>query len=158
MAKPRRSPHVSGTSSTAAGNKHASPSLAGAKDPSPSPAKRVAPASRLIKAVVACEPTPVAKVPVKGKQVTGNMKKTVNRSKQVDDVKGKKPAKNVRKFVKFTKDSDYVEEDDKDEDEDLTKVSFVKYSLSYFISYMVYSYLNSNSLELVLFNVVELVY
>jgi hypothetical protein len=35
--------------------------------------------------------------------------------------------------VKFTKDSDYVEEDDKDEDEDLTNVSFDKYPLSYFI-------------------------
>jgi hypothetical protein len=37
-------------------------------------------------------------------------------------------------------------------------VSFVKYPLSYAIWYMVYAYLNSNSLELVSFNVVELVY
>jgi hypothetical protein len=133
MANPRRSPRVSGTSSTAAGNKRSSPRLAGAKDPSPSPAKRVAPASRLMKAAVACDPAPLAKVPVKGKQVTGKVKKTVSRSKQVADVKGKKPAKKVGKVVKFSKDSDYVEEDDKDEDEDLTKVSFDKYPLSYFI-------------------------
>jgi hypothetical protein len=142
MVKPCRSPRVSGTSTTAAGNKRASPHLAGAKDPSPLPAKRVAPTSRLIKTVVACEPAPVAKIPVKSKQVTGKVKKTVSRSKQVADVKGKKPAKKVRKVVKFTKDSEYVEEDDKDEDEDLTKVSIVKYPLSYFISYMVYSYID----------------
>jgi hypothetical protein len=107
--------------------------LAGTKDPSPSLAKRVAPASRLMKAAIASDPAPLAKVPVKGKQVTGKVNKTVNRSKQVADVKGKKPAKKVGKVVKFTKDSDYVKEDDKDEDEDLTKVRFVKYPLSYFI-------------------------
>jgi hypothetical protein len=83
MVKPRRSPRVSGTSTTAAGNKRASPCLAGAKDPSPLPAKRVAPASRLIKAAIACEPAPVAKIPVKGKQVTGKVKKTVSRSKKL---------------------------------------------------------------------------
>jgi hypothetical protein len=133
MAKPCRIPHVSGTASTAAGNKRACPRLAGAKDPAPSPAKRAAPASRLIKAVVACNPAPVAKLPVKGKKVTGKVKKIVSRSKQVTDVKGKKAAKKVTKIVKFTKDSDYVEEDGKDEDEDLTKVGFVTYPLSYFI-------------------------
>jgi hypothetical protein len=111
-----------------------------------------------MKAVVACDPAPLAKVPIKGKQVTGKVKKTVCRSKQVADVKGKKPAKKVGKVVKFTKGSNYVEEDDKDEDEDLTKVSFDKYPLSYFILHMVYAYLNSNGLEVVSFNVVELVY
>jgi hypothetical protein len=90
MVKPRRSPHVSGTSSTTAGNKHASPRLASAKDPSPSSAKRVAPASHLMKAAVACDPAPLAKVPVKGKQVTSKVKKIVSRSKQVANVKGKK--------------------------------------------------------------------
>jgi hypothetical protein len=133
MAKPRRSPRVSGTASTVAGNKRVSPRLAGAKDPAPSPAKRAAPASCFIKAAIDCNLAPAAKLPVKGKQVTGKVKKTVSRSKQVADIKGKKPVKKVTKLVKFTKDFDYVEEDDKDEDEDLTKVSFVKYPLSYFI-------------------------
>jgi hypothetical protein len=158
MAKPRRIPRVSGTASTAARNRRASPRLAGAKDPAPSPAKRAASASRLIKAAVACDPAPMAKLPVKGKKVTGKVKKIVSGSKKVADVKGKNAAKKVTKLVKFTKDSDYVEEDDKDEDEDLTKVSFVTYPLSYFILYMVYSYLYSNSLELVSFNVLELVF